>query len=70
MNTQHRIFRIERYLETVAGRYDAEHDIIPDAPVVTWADRQLLEMIEDLLKVIKDLQATVDGIYEREGRHL
>jgi hypothetical protein len=70
MDTVNKIRHIEQSIERLEKRYDPENDTIPGTPMVTHTDAELLDNIIYLLSVVKDLQATVDGILVREGRHL
>lgn len=42
-------------IERIEQRYNGDNDIIPGAPVVTWADNELLVIIKKLIERI-DLQ--------------
>ena len=57
-----RIDLIWRHSADVENRYDAENDLIPGAPAVTWADRKLLDMVLDLTQIVEDLQAQINGL--------
>jgi hypothetical protein len=48
----------------IEGRYNADNDIIPDAPVVTWTDMELLNIIKFQQKQIEDLQDKVARLVE------
>jgi len=53
---------IKRDIERVERRYNAENDIIPGAPSVTWADNELLEMVKRLVIVVEDLQDQIETL--------
>ena len=46
----------------IYDRYNAENDIIPGAPMVTWADYSLAQCIEELEDRIYDLQRRIDKL--------
>ena len=46
-------------IQRIHDRYDAERDVIPGAPAVTWADEQLAQAIDILLDRIFALQTRV-----------
>lgn len=46
-------------IERVDRRYDGDNDIIPGAPVVTWTDRELLELVRRLTDCCMDLQSQI-----------
>lgn len=48
--------RIIDLIRKVKSRYDADFDIDINAPVVTWANYQSIELIEKLLERIEDLE--------------
>lgn len=55
---------IERIRETIKclnNRYDAENDIIPGAPVVTYTDRMLLDAIGDLVHIVEGLLSEINN---------
>jgi hypothetical protein len=54
--------RINDNIASFQRRYDAENDVMPGAPRVTFIEYQLLEMIKDLVLVIDDLQDQVDKL--------
>jgi hypothetical protein len=47
---------IRQDADAIDRRYDAENDLIPGAPEVTYTDMQLLELIRRLVIVVEDLQ--------------
>ncbi len=53
------LVRVARDLERMVKRYNPENDTIPNAPVITWADRQLIENLYQLVQVVKDLDDRV-----------
>jgi hypothetical protein len=57
--TQDKIKRLKQ-------RYNPDNDLIPGAPAVTWADRQLLAIIEALEERVKELEG--DGAKPDFGR--
>jgi hypothetical protein len=54
INTQ----RIHDELDLVMDRYNGDNDIIPGAPVVTWADAQLAYILGLLLKKVEELEGS------------
>lgn len=58
---------IKDKIERMRDRYNPENDTIPGAPSVTWADDQLVDMIEKLVIAVEHLQGIVDGIGYREA---
>lgn len=57
---QNRVDVVRRNTEQVLRRYDGENDTIPGAPSVTWADRQLVDMVITLTKAIQELQSQIN----------
>lgn len=53
---------IDRSVKAIEHRYNAENDIIPGAPAVTWADNELLEIIKHLVIVAEYLQDQIDQL--------
>lgn len=47
-------------------RYNPEYDV-PAGPPVTWAEYDLMEMIERLVVVVEDLQDQINRINGMEG---
>lgn len=54
--------RIDRDIELLKRRYDGDNDLIPGAPVVTYADMELLMITKSLLMVLKYQQAQIDAL--------
>ena len=54
--------RIGNKIQAVERRYNAENDIIPGAPAVTYTDLQLLEIVKDLLETNKYLMARIEQL--------
>lgn len=54
--------RIELMIDALERRYDAENDIIKDAPAVTYADMQLIEMVKQLVKIVNNLEYQIDSL--------
>lgn len=52
----------------LANRYDGENDIIPNAPVVTYTDMQLLDMVGQLLNLVVDLTEQVNDLKDKVNR--
>lgn len=48
--------RIKWLMENLKNQYDPEHDIILDAPKVTYMDMQLIDAILTLTKECQELQ--------------
>jgi hypothetical protein len=46
-------------MERVSNRYNGDNDIIPNTPVVTWSDQQLVEAVWSLANHIKELSKRV-----------
>jgi hypothetical protein len=46
----------------IKDRYDPNFDYLPEHPVVSRTDMQLLEMIEKLGRMVQDLQAQIHDI--------
>lgn len=63
------VMRINQTVETettrAMNRYDPEKDLIPGAPVVTWADMQAFEAIMALLRLIENLQQRVEELEKK-----
>ena len=55
---------VNRMIEGIEDRYNADNDIIPNAPLVTWADYELLELIKYLLDEVEDLQKEVSVLLD------
>lgn len=43
-------------IDGLKSHYDADNDLIPGAPIVTWADNELIELIEILMNEVMDLR--------------
>jgi len=56
------IERIRGTIDHLSNRYDAENDIIPYAPAVTFTDRMLLDAIGDLVNIVEGLQSQIDEL--------
>ena len=52
INTEHLKTRLER----IDQRYNPEWDIIPNQPPVTWTDKELLDILNNVLQMIDVLQ--------------
>lgn len=48
-------------IDNLKERYNADNDTMPGLPDVTWADAQLLDIIERLEKRIAELERKLDG---------
>jgi hypothetical protein len=61
--------RINQTIETettrAMNRYNAENDIIPGTPVVTWADQTAYEQIIRLLHLVENLQQRVEELEKK-----
>lgn len=55
---------ITRDIESLRRRYNPENDFIPGAPSVTYADNELLQMVENLVRVVERQQAQIDELKE------
>lgn len=53
---------IQTDIQQIKDLYNADNDVIPGTPRVTWTDRQLLDMIEILLDRIESLESADDSI--------
>lgn len=51
---------VREQIERLERRYDPENDIIPGAPVVTYADMEILQMVRSLLLAVSNLQTQDD----------
>jgi hypothetical protein len=51
---------INDLMDRVASRYDGDNDLIPNAPLVTCTDRDLLDLIRLLFVRIEALEELVD----------
>lgn len=47
---------MKNIIQNLSDHYDPDHDAIPGAPDVTWADSQLLTLIEDLYSKVEHLE--------------
>jgi hypothetical protein len=56
---------IRNTIEQVERRYNAENDIIPGTPFVTWADHQLLELVHELAGIVEAQQTDIENLYRR-----
>lgn len=54
--------RMDYQIENLKNQYNADRDLIPGAPLVTWTDRQLLEVIERLEARITTLEAQIKPV--------
>lgn len=43
-------------------RYNGDHDLVAGGPDVTWADRELLELVKVLFDRVEDLKAQVERL--------
>lgn len=60
---------VDLAIDSITDRYNPENDIIPNAPVVTWADMELLYAVKSLQKQVDELRLTVLKLQnEIEGR--
>jgi hypothetical protein len=50
---------IRREISRIESRYNGDNDLIPGAPIVTWADWSPLEIVKDLVDQVEDLQKTL-----------
>jgi len=57
---QARIDLIKAKIDIVGRRYNPENDTIPGAPIVTWADSYILDIISVMANVIETQQATIE----------
>lgn len=60
--------KIGDILRRIENRYDPEHDTIPGAPAVTWADDELVEAIRRLVIIVEDLQDQIGTLQDRLSR--
>jgi len=56
------IERIRGTIDHLSNRYDAENDVIPGAPAVTYVDMRLLDAIGNLVHVVEGLQSQIDEL--------
>jgi hypothetical protein len=54
--------RLRDKINRMALRYDGENDLILGAPVVTWSDFELLDIISSLLAMVEDLQKQINDL--------
>ena len=46
--------------DRIEGRYDPENDVIPGAPMMTYTEHELLEMIRRLVLEVERMQTLID----------
>lgn len=46
----------------IEGRYNGDNDIIPGAPVVQWADMELVQIVKQPALMVEDLQTQLNSI--------
>lgn len=49
-------------VDRLHGYHDADNDTVPGLPIVTWADSQLLELIEILLNEVLSLKEKINQL--------
>ena len=53
---------IKRMINRLKLLYDGDNDTMPGLPRVTWAEYQLLEIIEHMEKTIEELEIKVSDL--------
>ena len=49
-------------VERLGGRYNAENDIVPGQPIVSWADMELAEAVNKLAEVVNELERRIEEL--------
>lgn len=62
MVNQRELNNLQNHIDVMNSHYDPEHNIIPDTPPVTYTDHELLEMIQRLTLMVKDLQSQINWL--------
>jgi hypothetical protein len=58
--------RTKKQLKRIEERYNADRDMIPNGPAVTWAERALLEAVRDLEVEVKELRAEIEELRQKQ----
>lgn len=51
---------IQRKATVISEKYNGDADSMPGLPIVTYTEKQLLDMIVDLTRIINDLQQQIN----------
>lgn len=54
--------KVQIMLDQLEGKYDAENNLVYDAPEVTASDHKLALCITNLLKIIDGMQVEIDQL--------
>lgn len=55
---------IDFRLQEVEAAYNGDNDLIPGAPIVTWADHVLLQAVRDLTRRVGELERQIEIVNE------
>lgn len=53
---------LDFFIKKLEDQYDANDDVVPGAPIVTWADKQLLDLIKGLGDQIEVLREEIEAL--------
>jgi len=56
------IEEIRRHLYPLEIAYDPERDLVPDGPLVTWADNHLVEAVQFLARRVARLEGRIEKL--------
>jgi hypothetical protein len=56
-------------LSSIEHRYNANFDVIPDGPAVTWAEYSIACVVSELAKEVARLRTELDELKQVKGGH-
>lgn len=59
--------RVETKIQAIKDRYNSDFDTLPDHPLVTWTDRELLDLIENLYQHIQLQDEEIESLQRKTG---
>lgn len=56
--------KVNRQIEELKCKYDAENDYVPGSPVVSWTEMKLLQICKDQQEQINQLREEIKNLNE------
>jgi flagellar biosynthesis/type III secretory pathway chaperone len=53
---------LDRMIREIENKYNADNDFVPNQPMVSWTENQLLQMIKIMAERIDELETKVQDL--------
>ena len=59
--------QIETKIQAIKNKYNGDFDTMPGLPLISWADRELLDLIERLYQHIQLQDEEIEALQRKTG---